>query len=324
MIRLPALLRTLGLVGVGVLLLSMSAVALPEQVARAHNDYYFDNPAYLDMADSVLERTRRELIRLVRDSLDYRAQVYLVESLEEFRELIRGKFPDWGAAAAFPPRHRIVIKSPDKFNLGKPLGMLLMHEYTHLVISHRTGLFDAPRWFEEGMAQYVSTEWSWSDNVAVSLATVTNQFIPLHDIEQLNRFNEAKAQVAYSESYIAVKYLFDTYGIESVNKFLDEIRRGGSFDEALTVSTGANYAEFETEFQTYWRSRFNVVTILADTMWLWLLLALIVVIGAFLRYRKRREYYKKWEREEKYQSTDFDYGDPDRPEEADDDEPWRH
>jgi hypothetical protein len=34
-------------------------------------------------------------------------------------------------------------------------------------------------------------------------------------------------------------------------------------------------------------------------------------------------YYKKWEEDEKYQSTDFDYGDPDNPEQIDDeDEPW--
>ncbi|MBU2652748.1 MAG: hypothetical protein KKA81_17610, partial [Bacteroidetes bacterium] len=70
-------------------------------------------------------------------------------------------------------------------------------------------------------------------------------------------------------------------------------------------------------------SRYNLITILADTMWLWLFLAMIVVVGAFMRYRKRREYYKKWEREEKLQSTDFEYGDPDMPEEPDDDEPWR-
>ncbi len=324
MIRRLDLIRLLFIALFGVAASTFSVAALPEPVERTHFTFYFDNPRYIDMADSVLERTRRELIGLVQDSLDYKPDIYLVGTLDEFQTLIRGKFPDWGAAAAFPPRHRIVIKSPDKFNVGKPLSMLLAHEYSHLVLAHRTGLFTAPRWFDEGLAQMVSTEWSWSDNLSMSLAAIFHRFIPLAEIEKLNRFSESKAQVAYAESNIAVKYFFDTYGDESVNKFLDEIRSGGSFDEALTVSTGATYSEFETEFQTYWGDRFNLITILADTMWLWLILALIVVLGAFLRYRKRRDYYKKWDRDEKYQSTDFEYGDPDNPETPDDDEPWRH
>ena len=50
---------------------------------------------------------------------------------------------------------------------------------------------------------------------------------------------------------------------------------------------------------------------------------MIVVVATFLRYRTRRKYSKQWEEEEKLQSTDFDYGDPDNPEQIDDDEPWR-
>ncbi|MCK4461083.1 MAG: LPXTG cell wall anchor domain-containing protein, partial [candidate division Zixibacteria bacterium] len=68
---------------------------------------------------------------------------------------------------------------------------------------------------------------------------------------------------------------------------------------------------------------FNIATLFMDTMFFWLGLAMIVIIAAFLRYRKRRKYYKQWEEEEKLHSTDFDYGDPDNPEQIDDDEPWR-
>jgi len=294
-----------------------------EPVERTHFVFYFDSPQYIDPADSILLQTRRILIDLLHDSLTERANVYLVDNVEDFGKLLRGRFPDWGAAAAYAPRQQIVVKSPDRFNLGKSLAELLAHEYTHLALAGRTGFHDAPRWFEEGMAQLVSTEWSWEDNVAMSKAAILGQYIPLPEIEYLNRFNQAKAQIAYAQSYLAVKFFFDEYGREAVNIFLDEIRFGGSLDEALLASTGSNYAEFENEFEQNWSTRFNIITLLADTMWLWLGLSLVVVIGAFLRYRKRRSYYEKWEEEENYQSTDFDYGDPDHPERTDDDEPWR-
>lgn len=292
-------------------------------VQRGPFNFYFDQPTYIDGSDSVLTRTRLQLTTMLQDSLAFTANVYLVDNIEAFERLIRGRFPDWGAAAAFAPRQRIVIKSPDKFSLGKPLWQLLAHEYTHLAVSHRTGLFESPRWFTEGLAQMVSTEWSWTDNLAMGKAAVFGQFIPLHEIELMNRFNQSKAGVAYSQSYLAVKYFYDTYGANAVNIFLDRVRDGASLDDALMASTGSDYAQFEHEFQTFFTTRYNLVTLMADTMWLWLALALVVVIGAYLKFRKRRHYYRKWEEEEKYHSTDFDYGDPRNPEKPDDDEPWR-
>ncbi|HOD66229.1 MAG TPA: peptidase MA family metallohydrolase [candidate division Zixibacteria bacterium] len=297
------------------------SVAAP--VERAHFTYYFDQPHYIDLADTALERARRQLFGLVRDTLTYRADVYLVDNADKFQGLVRGRIPDWGAAVAYPSKGRIAVKSPDKFNLGKPLAQLLTHEYAHLVMAQRTGFHEAPRWFDEGLAQRVSTEWSWLDNVAMSKAAVFGQYLPLAEIELMNRFNEDKAHVAYAQSLVAVNYFFDAYGVAAVNVFLDAVREGASYDAALMRATGSDYAGFEEEFRRYWSGRFNLVTLLADMMWLWFALAVIVVVAAFLKYRKRRSYYRKWEREERLQSTDFDYGDPDNPEEVDDDEPWK-
>jgi LPXTG-motif cell wall-anchored protein len=90
------------------------------------------------------------------------------------------------------------------------------------------------------------------------------------------------------------------------------------------ASVGSNYADFEQELHVYWRDRFNFLALLMDSMYFWLGLAIILIIGGILAIRRRRSYYRKWEEEEKYASTDFDYGDPDDPEQVDDDEPWRH
>ncbi len=292
-------------------------------VERAYFAFYFDQPHYIDHADSVLNTARRQLIDLIGDSLPYKPKVYLVDEVDEFQRLLGGKIPDWGAALAYPARGIIAVKSPDRFNLGKSLAQLLTHEYSHLLLARRTGFHQAPRWFDEGLAQRVSTEWSWVDNLSMSQAAIFGQYIPLAEIELMNRFNQDKVAVAYAQSQVAVNYFFDAYGPAAVSEFLDAIRDGALYDEAFLQTTGSSYADFEREFQTYWSGRFNLVTLLADMLWLWIFLALVVIVGAFLRYRKRRTYYKKWEQQEKYESSDFDYGDPDNPEQVDDDEPWR-
>jgi hypothetical protein len=107
---------------------------------------------------------------------------------------------------------------------------------------------------------------------------------------------------------------------------LAELSRGQNLSAALTAAIGADTPEFEREFHTYLGTRFNIATLFMDTMLFWVGLAVVVVIGTFIRLRKRRRYYKQWEEEEKLHSTDFDYGDPDHPEQtdADDDEPWQN
>ncbi len=312
---------------VAVVLLSifaaLSVAATPEPIEREYFTYYLDNPRFLETTDSALTYARFRMIDLIEDTMTYKPSIHIVGDLKEFNKLIRGRFPDWGAAAAFAERKLIAIKSPDKFNIGKSLDELLIHEYAHLAISHKTGLYSAPRWLHEGIAMFVSMEWSWSDNLAMNRAAVFDQFLSLRDIENMNRYNESKAHVAYAQSYLAVKYIHDNYGRNSLAVLLGELARGRNLSTALMASTGATLPEFENEFHVYLSQRFNIAMLFMDTMFFWLGLALVVVVAAFMRYRKRRQYYKQWEEDEKLHSTDFDYGDPDNPEQVDDDEPWR-
>ncbi|MBD3401706.1 hypothetical protein GF420_02335 [candidate division GN15 bacterium] len=300
-------------------------------------DYYLADPSDLPLVDSIVERTRAELIRLIRDSLDYRPDIHVVGEPWEFERLLGGAFPDWGAAAANPVRQLIVIKSPDRFNVNKSLPELLAHEYAHLALHDRTGFNSPPRWFDEGLAMLVSTEWGWSENLTMSKAAVFGNFIPLEEIRLLNRFKAPKASVAYAQSYMTVKYLFDEYGVDAVNIFLDRIREAPAvsghrlpgqptvLDSALIAATGSDLAGFEQEVRVYLTQRFNLASLLVDTMFLWVLLAVVIIIGGILAIKRRRDYYRKWEEEEQLHSTDFDYGDPDFPERTDDDddEPWR-
>jgi len=313
-----------------VLLLGISsagATSRPPGIRNGERDHFTlhaESDRYLNLIDSVITSTRRKLIGMLGDSLSYKPDIYLVDNVTLFDRLAGGKFPDWGAAVAVPHRRLIAIKSPNAFNLNRSLPELLAHEYAHLVVAQKTGFHEAPRWFDEGLAMFVSMEWSWSDNLAMSKAAVFGQFIDLGEIEMVNRFSAGKAHVAYAQSYLMVEYLFDNYGPEPIRRFLEGIAAGMSHDQALELATGSNLAEFESDIKIYLHNHFNVLTLFMDTIYFWLALAVIVIIAGISRIRKRRRYYEKWDQEEKFHSTDFDYGDPDNPEKIDDeDEPWR-
>ncbi len=293
-------------------------------IEKSYFIYYYNNTQYVPFSDSVLMVSRQKMINLLKDSLMYKPSIYLLDNLDDFNSLVGAKFPDWGIGVALPSKQMIVIKSPDRFNLNKSLEQLLAHEFAHLAVAHKSFLNEPPRWLNEGVAMYVSMEWNWSDNVAMGKAGVFGQFIDLQDIELVNRFYESKAQIAYAESYLAVKFMLKHYGNDAVRIFLEQISRNKSVDEAMYAATGSTMDEFQSDFNIYLHKRFNYASLFMDTMFFWIALAAIVVYAFFVQFKKRRAYYKKWEEEEKLQSTDFDYGDPDNPEQIeDDDEAWR-
>lgn len=294
-----------------------------EIIERERFIYHLENRAYAELIDSVLYRAGERMKDLLGAELSYRAHIHVVEDLEKFNDLTRGVLPDWGVAAAFPQRKLMAIKSPDVFNINRSLGELLAHEYAHLVLADLTGFHSAPRWFNEGLAMYISMEWSWSDNLTLSRAAVFGQLLTLKEIENVNRFGKGKAHVAYSQSYLAVKYFFDEYGSRAAAIFIDSIAAGNSVSKALSASIGSTYKEYNDDLKRSILKRYNLMSLFMDTMFFWVGLSVIVLIATYLRYKKKRQYYRKWEEEEKFQSTDFDYGDPDNPEAVDDDEPWR-
>jgi len=295
-----------------------------EALERQYAIYHFPNDRHINQADSTLARIRQKLIARLGDTLDYKPDIYIAETQQQFDSLLLGRLPHWGAAAALPAMHRIVMKSPDLFNIQKSFSDLLAHEYSHLALANRTGIRRPPRWFDEGLAMWMSTEWGWGDNLAISKAAVFGQLFDLHDLERLNRFNASQANVAYAQSYLTVRYLYDAYGDRAIGIFLDSIAAGADIDAALMASTGSDYAGFGAEVKQHITSHYNLATIFMDTAYLWLGLAIIVIIAGILRMRRKKKYYEHWDEQEKYQSSDFDYGDPDNPEQTDDDEPWRH
>jgi len=309
----------------GLLAVRASATDRPGDRSGPWVIHYSGEPHLVSATDSVLKLTRASLQNFLRSDLDFEVDLYIAESEEEFDSLSYYRIPEWSVGVAISELSLIVVKSPSLLSSNATLGYekTVAHEYAHLALDHRLRGVRPPRWFNEGMAMLVATDWGWQNVLDLTMAGLFGNYVQLEEIEQINRFDRRKASLAYSLSYLAVQYMYEEYGHEQVYVFLDSLAGNASIDNALLGSVGSDYANFDQEFHLYLKSRFNLITLAGDTVYFWLAMALILILGAFLAYRKKRSYYRKWEDEEKLASTDFDYGDPDNPERPDDDEPWR-
>jgi len=271
--------------------------------AQTHFHIKADIPGDSAYVDSVVNVTTPRLEKLLGpiayDSLD----IFVAASEERFDSLTGNALPDWGVGVAIPYRSRIVIKSPLIMASGKTLGELVANEYTHIALSRFLGHTEPPRWINEGMAMYCSAEWGWTDNLAIGWAVVLGRIIPLNEIENLNRFDARQAETAYSESYLAFKYFLDSYGQSGLHILLTELQAKHSIDDALIAATGADRRYFEKEFSEYLRGRYNLVTLFFDSQLIWVLAALIVLLGFVIARIRRRE---RMNRLDDYGVTDRD------------------
>lgn len=311
MLKLTRVFTTLLLVSI----VYVSLLAAPPR-NKLIGQRYFDIVApSFDLAkqtETVLLDAREDAIVMLGDEVTERISVHIVESRDEFVRMTRGALPDWGIGCAIPSENTIVIISPEAMEYDKPFYEIVRHEWAHIALRHRVGRGYLPRFLDEGFAMHFANQWNTSYSLTLAKSGLTGSWFNLRQIDKVNFFNTSQAQIAYAQSFQAVQYFLEMYGMEALQILLDELRDGANLDQALHASIGAGIQTFEIEYNEYLRNHYSWYIIFTDMSIIWIGLAFLIVLAFLLKKKKGKDTIKRWEEEEKYQSTDFDYeeGDP--------------
>lgn len=246
-----------------------------------------------------LESSYQKISSFLEDTLTRVVSVYVADSDEEFELLVGEGFPDWGIGCAIPSRNVIVLKSPLHFENDRPLSELVTHELAHIFLGNLSKRVTLPRWLDEGFAMQQSREWQFGQDIVVARAVLTGSLLRLSEIESVNAFREKKAQLAYTESFLAVSYLTKEYGEGTIRELVDHLASGTSIDLAFLKTIGSNYLAFQLEFDNYLKSKYNWISLLGDTFLLWVGLAFLIVFFYLAKKRRTKKILKKWELEER-------------------------
>ena len=151
--------------------------------------------------------------------------------------------PDW-ASAAFDGRIKVPVRGlhADDADLGR----VARHEYAHSVIA-RLSQDRCPVWLNEGLAVWAE-EATDGDRRAWARATIAGE--PLFSLDQLSgsfvHLSSARAQVAYAQSYLAVRALIDDFGARRTPALLAALGDGRSLAEAFAAVYPGDLATFES------------------------------------------------------------------------------
>lgn len=258
--------------------------------------YVVADSMYAKKALATLSRAFEEIAFDLQVTESETLSVLIVPSRSEFGKYIHGELPKWTGAFAIPRYKKMVVKSP-RWDRGKnDFRANLIHELTHLLVHEMVGNKPIPRWIDEGLAIFYSREQKWKTSTALSKAMATHSLIPLPDIDYVLKFHQIKAELAYQESYSAVRYLLATYDIDAIQIILQGIRENRDLDKSFILATGSPFRVFEHEWIQYVEKNYKWFWLSDINNFIWISILLLVILAVIIKRIRNRRTIEEWEK----------------------------
>ncbi len=167
---------------------------------------------------------------------DYRVEIYIYDDKEGYHQDNK-KIEHTKWSGGFADLHQNVIKIYLN-QLDYFFEKLLPHELGHLLLNHYVGLrADIPPWFSEGMAELQKKTDHQTDHGIVREYFINNEYLSLSD---LTNDNKGTFEHYYKFSMSVTQYLVNRMPGNKLRVFLDLLKEGKSFSEALNNATNGH------------------------------------------------------------------------------------
>lgn len=181
-------------------------------------------------------------------------KVFIYANKQDFFTALPPFAAEWTGGRMFPDYGVIMINfAPENTEWGlRATAHELSHAVLHSKIRGTIGELSVPHWLDEGLAVYNETSDHAPDEQferMFLLATRRNNLIPLKKLEQRFPEDSDEAQLAYGQSYSAVKFMIEQYGIEKFSTLLDIYERGALPDDGLLQVYDMNQDELENAWR---------------------------------------------------------------------------
>ncbi len=214
--------------------------------------------------------------------------------------------PLWASGVAYP-RHGIVVvatrSGPSSINVSSTVA----HELAHMALGAAFGSHDPPRWLHEGFAYLHSSDWSFSRQRTLTGMAWSGSVIPLSELDRSFPAREQQTHRAYAQSYDFVVFLarrgrykdrHDDGDKWAFRVFLREMAGGLDSWAAARRAYDANIDELYGEWYTALRERYLVLPAGLFALGIWVVGAILLVLGYRRRRKQNRARLAVWEREE--------------------------
>jgi hypothetical protein len=247
------------------------------------------------------DAARAELVRRFGRPVLSKVTVYVARTPGEMASLAPegAPFPRYAAGVAYSDIGFVLLTlHPVDPNSRHDLGEVFRHELAHVALHDAVDGRPVPRWFNEGVAVFVSGEGSVTRLQTLWTATVADELLPLGRLERTFPTDAVGVSVAYAQAADVVRFLIRRQDQQRFTGLVERVRKGQDFERALNDSYGLDLATLEFEWREDVARRYTFWPVIFSGTVIW-----VGAIGLFIwgwRRRKKRSgvTLARWGREE--------------------------
>lgn len=255
----------------------------------------YDEPLRIGAEEtaSIYPKVKRDLSKVLPWEVNFMSTILLVKNSESFQRMAGNNLV---VAFAVPERNLMVI---DYSKMNKdPFSMetTMKHELCHLLLHHQVGDGMLPKWLDEGLAQWVSqgiAEIVMTQKRSVLNETVLKGRYPsLRTLTHRFPWERKSLLLAYEASKSFVEYIIQKYGIEGVDRIIQNLRAGDTQEKAVLEGLSIKLDDLEKRWHDSLRKKITWFSYLAGHLYeiLFFLAALIMIYGFIKVFLKKRAY----------------------------------
>jgi hypothetical protein len=212
---------------------------------------------------------------------------------------VNAPYPDYAAGVAYPEIGLVLLTvKPVHPNSQHELTEVFRHELAHVALEDAITGHAVPRWFNEGFAVLASGETSFVRMQTLATATMSDNLLPLAQMERTFPADENQANIAYAQAADVVRFLVRREEQHRFRGLVSRLRDGESMDAALLNSYGEETATLESEWREDVARRYTFWPVLMSGGIIWVGTLGLFVVGWRKKRRKTAATLARWEREE--------------------------
>ena len=236
-----------------------------------------------------------EIQKMTGLSFNFSFKIVIYKERETFRGLINN---DMIAAFAMPGQGLIVLDYSQFRHDSLILRKIIMHEMCHLLLHKNIAANSLPRWFDEGVSQWVSggiNEIVYPPSTdALKKAFINGTLLPFSMISDTLPSDPANLILSYEQSRSMVDYIVQRHGVDSIKGIITRLSSGAGFHDAIRDELRADFTEIEVKWKRdKGKLQYIWLAYISDHIYLILFfIAAFLTIYGFMRLKKRMRDYQ--------------------------------
>lgn len=246
----------------------------------------------------IFPHVKKNLETIFQWPLDSKPTIILIKNSRDFQRIAENPLT---VAFAVPEKDLIVIDHSKTVIRPFTLENTIKHELCHLLLHQHIDTENLPRWFDEGICQWVSD--GLADIIMNQKRSVLNRaalkgtYIPIASLKNGFPYDATSLVLAYEESRSFIDYLINRFSKDEMLKVLGRMKQGHNAENAIREVLSLSLEELENDWHRNLRRRITWFTILSYHIneILFALTALITILTFIKIIFRKRAYLKEYD-----------------------------